>query len=98
MAPKPRVRAPKQRSAQRRAEDEAKKRRLYMLGGGTLVVVLAIVGAVALLGLGGGEASAADVRADLRAAGCTMQVVEAAPNSANHTDDPEARNPGWNTD
>jgi hypothetical protein len=100
MAQKPRVRAPKQRSSQRRAEDEAKKRRLYMLGGGTLVAVLAVVGIVALLGLGGGEASAADVRADLRAAGCTMEVVKAVPNLSNHSDfpDPEARSPDWNTD
>jgi len=98
MAQKPRVKAPKQRSSQRRAEDEARKRRLYMLGGGTLVAVLAVVGVVALLGLGGGEASASEVRADLRAAGCTMQVVEAARNSSNHSSDPEARSPDWNTD
>ena len=100
MAHKPRVKAPKQRSAQRRAEDEAKKRRLYMLGAGTLVAALAVVGAVALLGLGGGEASVSDVRADLRAAGCTMRVVEAVPNVSNHSDfpDPEARSPDWNTD
>ena len=101
MAQKPRVRAPKQRSSQRRAEDEAKKRRLYLLGGGTLVAVLAVVGIVALLGIGGGgDASAADVRADLRAAGCTMKVVEAVPNISDHSDfpDPEARSPAWNTD
>jgi hypothetical protein len=100
MAQKPRVKAPKQRSSQRRAEAEAKQRRLYMLGGGTLVAVLAVVGIVALLGLGGGEADAADVRADLEAAGCTMKVVEAVPNISNHSDfpDPEARNPKWNTD
>ena len=99
MAQKPRVKAPKQRGSQRRAEDEAKKRRLYMLGGGTLVAVLAVVGIVGLLGLGGGrEASASDVREDLRVAGCTMQVVEAAPNSSNHTQDAEARSPDWNTD
>jgi Protein of unknown function (DUF3105) len=101
MAQKPRVKAPKQRGSQRRAEDEAKKRRLYMLGGGTLVAVLAVVGIVGLLGLGGGgEASASDVREDLRVAGCTMQVVEAAPNISNHSDfpDPGGRSPDWNTD
>jgi hypothetical protein len=98
MAQKPRVKAPKQRGSQRRAEDEAKKRRLYMLGGGTLVAVLAVVGIVGLFGLGGSEASASEVRADLRAAGCTMKVVEAAPNSSNHSQDPEARSPDWNTD
>jgi hypothetical protein len=100
MAQKPRVKAPKHRISQRRGEDEAKKRRLYMLGGGTLVAVLAVVGVVALVGIGGGEASAAEVRADLRAAGCTMKVVEAVPNIPNHSDmpDPEARHPNWNTD
>jgi Protein of unknown function (DUF3105) len=101
MAQKPRVKAPKQRSSQRRAEDEARKRRVYMLGGGTLVALLGTVGVVALLGLGsGGEASAAEVRADLSAAGCTMTVVEAVPNVSNHSDfpDPEARSPAWNTE
>jgi hypothetical protein len=101
MANKPRVKAPKQRTSQRRAEDEAKKRRLYMLGGAGLAALLAIIGVVALLGLaGGGEASAADVRADLKAAGCTMQVKEAVANVSNHSDfpDPEARSEDWNTD
>jgi Protein of unknown function (DUF3105) len=100
MANKPRVKAPKQRASQRRAEDQAKRRRLYMLGGGSLVAVLAIVGVVALLGLGGGDASASDVRADLEAAGCTMTVVPAVPNIGNHSDfpDPEARSKAWNTD
>jgi Protein of unknown function (DUF3105) len=100
MPPKPRVKAPKQRSSQMRAEDQARKRRLYLLGGGALVALLTVVGIVGLLGFGGGDADAADVRADLEAAGCTMQVVEAVPNISNHSDfpNPEGRSPAWNTD
>jgi Protein of unknown function (DUF3105) len=100
MTQKPRVKAPKQRSAQRRAEDAAKKRRLYLLGGGTLLAALVVAGIVALVGLGGDEASAADVRVDLEAAGCTLRVAEAVPNVSNHSDfpDPEATSPAWNTD
>jgi Protein of unknown function (DUF3105) len=100
MPPKPRVKAPKQRSSQKHAEDQARKRRLYMLGGATLAVLLAIAAIVGLLGLGGGDADAADVRADLEAAGCTMQVVEAVPNISNHSDfpNPEATSAAWNTD
>ena len=100
MANKPRVKAPKQRSSQRRAEDEAKKRRLLAIGAGSIAVLLAIVAAVALLGLGGDEASAAEVRTNLEAAGCKMKVVEAVANISNHSDfpDPEARSKDWNTD
>jgi hypothetical protein len=95
MADKPRVRAPKQRATQRRVEDEAKKRRLYMVGGGTLVALLAIVGIVALLGLGGGDPSPAEVRADLTAAGCTLQAVKAQPGQHTLTADGTAK---WNTE
>jgi len=100
MANKPRVKAPKQRATQRRAEDEARKRRLLIMGGGTLAVLAAIAGVVVLLGLLGGEASASDVRADLEAAGCTMIVREGVANLSNHSDfpDPEATSPDWNTD
>jgi hypothetical protein len=101
MANKPRVKAPKQRSSQRRAEDEAKKRRLYLLGGGSLVALLAIVGIVFALGLaGGGEANAADARATLEEAGCTLTVKAAAPYRSDHSEitDPSTRHKNWNTD
>ena len=100
MANKPRVKAPKQRTSQRRAEDEARKRRLYALGGGSLLILLAIIAAVAFLGFGGGEASASDVRADMEAAGCELVVKEAVANVSNHSDfpDPEAKSKAWNTD
>jgi hypothetical protein len=97
MANKPRVKAPKQRTSQRRAEDEAKKRRLYMLGGGSLAALVAIVAIVFALGLaGGGEANAAEARASLETAGCTMVVKKAV--AAVHVEDPEAKSPEWNTD
>jgi len=101
MANKPRVKAPKQRTSQRRAEDEAKKRRLYLVGGGSIVALLAIVGIVALLGLaGGGEASASEARASLEEAGCTLTVKAATPNSADHSEvtDPAMRLASWNTE
>jgi Protein of unknown function (DUF3105) len=101
MADKPRVKAPKQRTTQRRAEDQAKRRRLLILGGATLLALLAIGGVVALLGLGGGnDSSPGAVRAGLEDAGCTMQVKPAVPNVSDHSDfpNPEARTPAWNTD
>jgi len=101
MADKPRVKAPKQRTAQRRADDEARRRRLLMLGGGTLLALLLVAGVAALLGLvGGDDSSAAAVRADFEEAGCTFEVKPAVANVADHSDfpDPEARSPKWNTD
>jgi hypothetical protein len=103
MADKPRVTAPKQRATQRRADQEAekaKRRRLVMLGGGAVAVLLAIGGIVARLGLGGSEPSPAEVRAQLKEAGCTMQVKGGVANVSSHTDfpDPEGRSEDWNTD
>lgn len=101
MANKPRVKAPKQRTSQRRAEDEARKKRLYLLGGGSLVALLVIVGLVFALGLaGGGEANAAEARTTLEEAGCTLTVKPAVANEPGHSDfpDPEARSKAWNTD
>jgi hypothetical protein len=101
MANKPRVKAPKQRTSQRRVEDEAKTRRLYLLGGGSVVALVAIVGVVFALGLaGGGEASADDAIASLEEAGCTVTVKQAVANVSSHSDfpDPESTSPKWNTD
>ena len=95
MADKPRVKAPKQRTSQRRAEDDAKRRRLYMYGGGGVVALLAIVGVAVLLGLGSGDPTPAEVREKLVATGCTMRGVEAQ--AGEHTlgaDDTF----DWNTD
>ncbi len=94
MADKPRVKAPKQRATQR-AADPGRKRRLLMLVAGTLVILAAFAGAVALLGLGRGGSSPDDVRADLVAAGCTLQVVDAQPGQHSLSADGRAK---WNTD
>lgn len=94
MADKPRVKAPKQRTSQRRAEDEAKRRRLFVLGGGALVALLAIVGIAVLLGVGSGDPSPAEVREKLVAAGCTMRDVKAQ--EGDHTLGPDDTYE-WNT-
>jgi hypothetical protein len=96
MAEKPKVRAPKQRTSQRRAEDEAKRRQLMMLGGGALVVLLAIVGVGVLLGVGAGDPSPSEVRQKLVAAGCTMRTVDAKP--GDHTLAADDTSKEWNTD
>ena len=96
MADKPRVKAPKQRTSERRADDEAKRRRLYVYGGGGLVALLAIVGVAVLLGVGSGDPSAADVREKLVAAGCTLRAVEAR--DGDHTLGPDDTSDQWNTD
>ena len=98
MANKPRVKAPKQRATQRRAEDEAKRKRLFMLGGGGLALLAAVVVLVALLGLGGGAPSPAEVRADLEAAGCTMVAKKAQPGEHILQPDDTAKTAKWNTD
>ena len=101
MANKPRVKAPKQRTSQRRDEDEARKRRLYLFGGGSLVALLAIVAVAFALGLvGGGEANAADARSSLEEAGCTVTIKKAVASDPSHADfpDPSKRHKAWNTD
>ena len=97
MADKPRVKAPKQRATQRRADEEKKRRQALMLAGAGLVAVLAVVGVVALLGIAGGGASEEDARVALEEAGCTLQVVDALP-GAHSIDDPDGTSDKWNTD
>lgn len=68
---------------------------MFMLGGGGLAALAAVVVIVALLGLGGGGPSPEEVRADLVAAGCTLQAVKAQPGNHSLTADGTAK---WNTD
>ncbi len=97
MADKPRVKAPKQRATQRRAEDEAKRRQTLMIAGAGLVALVAVVGVALLLGIGGGRPSEEDARAALQEAGCTLQVEEALP-GAHSIRDPDGTSDAWNTD
>jgi Protein of unknown function (DUF3105) len=96
MADKPKVKAPKQRSTQRRAEDDAKRRRMVMLGAGGVIALVVIVGIGVLLGVGAGGPSAGDVREKLVAAGCTMRAVDAQPGE--HTLAADDTSEDWNTD
>jgi uncharacterized protein DUF3105 len=94
MADKPRVKAPKQRTTPD-PKAAAERRRMVMLGGGALAALAAVVVIVALLGLGGGGPSPEEVRADLVAAGCTLQAVKAQPGNHSLAEDETAK---WNTD
>ncbi len=95
MADKPRVKAPKQRSAPK-AQDPARTRRLLLFAVGGGVAVAAVL-ALAALSLGSGKPSEADARAALEDAGCTFRAAPALPG------DHSIVNPGgsvkaWNTD
>jgi len=93
MAEKPRVKAPKQR-ATTSSDDSARMRQLLVLGG--VLAALVIAGVLfAAVGRGGGVPDEAAVRADLEAAGCTLQAVKAQPGRHSLTADGTAK---WNTD
>jgi hypothetical protein len=68
---------------------------MLLYGVGALIVLAVGVAAVALVGFGGGEPSPAEVRADLVAAGCTLQAVDAQPGRHSLGPDETAK---WNTD
>ena len=93
MAEKPRVKAPKQR-ATTSSGDSARKRQLLLFGGLAATIVIAGV-LFAAVGRGGGSPDEAGVRADLEAAGCTLQAVKAQPGRHSLTADGTAK---WNTD
>jgi hypothetical protein len=71
--PKPRVKAPKQRSAPA-ARDAGRRRLVVGVAGGAGLAALVAVGLFVLLGSGGGS-SEASVRADLESAGCTLKIA-----------------------
>jgi len=68
---------------------------MLLYGVGALIVLAVGVAAVALVGFGGGEPSPAEVRADLVAAGCRLQAVDAQPGRHSLGPDETAK---WNTD
>jgi Protein of unknown function (DUF3105) len=93
MADKPRVKAPKQRASSRPDASGPDRRLLYV--GGALIALAVGAAAVALVGFGGGGPSPEEVRADLVAAGCTLQAVDAQPGQHSLGPDDTA---DWNTD
>jgi len=96
MPEKPRVKAPTKRTTVD-PEASARKRRMLLVVGGAGIVLIAVVAAVGLLGFGGGGPDEESVRADLVAAGCTLQVETAGPAEHSVTD-PSGTFDKWNTD
>src|SRR5688500_7126783 len=94
MPEKPRVKAPKQRVTHK-PKDAERQRRMLMYGGGALVALAAVFVLVFVLGVGGGDPSAAEVREKVRDAGGTMRTVDARP--GDHTLQPDQKG-DWNTD
>ncbi len=94
MADKPRVKAPKQRASSRPA-DSGPDRRMLLYGAGALVVLVLGAAAIGLVGIGGGQPSPEEARADLVAAGCTLQAVKAQPGRHSLQADEISE---WNTD
>ena len=87
------MKAPKQR-ATTKPDDSARRRQLLLFGGLAAALVAAAV-LFAAVGRGGGAPDEAAVRADLEAAGCTLQVEKAQPGRHSLTADGTAE---WNTD
>jgi len=96
MADKPRVKAPKQRSTA--SSDESRRGRTLLLVGGIVAALVVAAALYAAVGRGGGGLSNAEaVRADLEAAGCTLETVKALPGEHSVTD-PGGISGKWNTD
>jgi Protein of unknown function (DUF3105) len=90
VADKPRVKAPKQRTAPSRA-DVGRRKLLFGVGGALGVAVLVAVGVFVLLGSSGGG----DLRSQLEAAGCTLKDYPGV--SRRHITNPNARPKEWNS-
>ncbi|HWQ23226.1 MAG TPA: DUF3105 domain-containing protein [Gaiellaceae bacterium] len=97
MPDKPRVKAPKQRSAP--APGGSARGRSPLFAAAAALAALGAVGAVlAFVSLGGGGRPSEDeVRANLEAAGCTLEAKPALPGEHSVTD-PSGSSPKWNTD
>lgn len=91
MAEKPRVKAPKQRTATRASSPDRRRWVLIAAGGLGILVVLAVAG----IALGGFGSSDKDARAALEDAGCTLQSFKGV--SRAHISDPAARPKSWNS-
>jgi len=96
MPEKPRVKAPTKRTTVD-PEASARKRRMLLVVGGAGIVLIAVGALVGVLGILGGGVDEESVRADLVAAGCTLQVETAGPAEHSVTD-PSGTFDKWNTD
>src|SRR5262245_54159320 len=97
MADKPRVKAPKQRSA---PAPGSGRTRVWAILAGVVGLVIAVGVAAAALGFvggGSGRTDTAGIRTKLQAAGCTLQVAPALKGTHTITD-PSKTSPLWNTD
>jgi hypothetical protein len=99
MAEKPRVKAPKQRQT---PTDAASRRRLWTIGAAVAGVAIGFAVVAVLLGLVGGSDGPDEeaLRADLRAAGCTLRVTPTRgyPENSHSVTDPNGKSPQWPTD
>ena len=98
MADKPRVKAPKQRTAS--TDDSARRRRMLtvaVVAGGLVLGFAAVAAALGMVGGGGGKTDTAGLRTALENAGCTLQVAPALEGVHSITD-PSQTSPKWNTD
>ena len=98
MADKPRVKAPKQRTAS--TDDSARRRRMLTIAvvvGGLVLGFAAVAAALGMVGGGGGKTDVAGLRTAFKDAGCTLQVAPALKGAHSITD-PSKTSPKWNTD
>jgi Protein of unknown function (DUF3105) len=97
MAEKPRVKAPKQRTAP--SGGNAGNRRTWVVAAAAVGVLLGFVAVGALLGVGGdgGKTDKAGLQANFEAAGCTLQIVPALA-GVHSIRDPAGTSEKWNTD
>ena len=96
MAEKPRVKAPKQRAG---STDGSQRSRGVVIGVAVAGVAIGFAVVAVLLGVmgGGGGPDETTLRADLEAAGCTLQTAKALE-GAHSVRDPGGTSGKWNTD
>src|SRR5262245_37198848 len=97
MAQKPRVKAPKQRTA---PSDDGRRTRVYAIVAGIAGLVIGagvVAAAMGFVGGGEGRTNVAGIRTALQNAGCTLTVAPALVGVHSITD-PSKTSPKWNTD
>jgi hypothetical protein len=98
MADKPRVKAPKQRTAS--ADESARRRKtltIVAVVGGLALGLAAVAAALGMVGGSAGKTDTAGLRTALKKSGCTLQVAPALEGVHSITD-PSQTSPLWNTD